>query len=341
MSFIDKILPAPPNGGFQMPGYWVWCGSVVQGGDGHYHMFASRWPNKKRESMAQWLFNSEIVRATSSTPEGPYVFQEIVFHRRDRHFFDGLNTHNPSIKKWRDTYYLFYIGVTYEGPIPVPGEAIPQERFEAVWLNKRIGLATSKSVLGPWQRQTTPLLKPRRDKWDQTITSNPSAAILDDGRTYLIYKSRQGGTGNTLQLGIAFAPHPEGPYERLSNLPIFSFPNSDFHVEDAFLWHENGMFHLIMKDDFKNGCGGITGEWGAGVYATSSDAVHWKIADHPKAYSRTVLWDDGTTTTMAHLERPNLLIQNGTPTHLFCAAAEGPAPWNFKASRNICIPLKY
>ena len=45
MNFIDRILPAPLAGGFQMVGYWVWCGSVIKGEDGLYHMFAARWPN--------------------------------------------------------------------------------------------------------------------------------------------------------------------------------------------------------------------------------------------------------------------------------------------------------
>ncbi|MGV2786981.1 glycosyl hydrolase family 43, partial [Clostridium perfringens] len=31
--------PAPVAGGFRMPGYWIWCGSVIKGEDGRYHMF--------------------------------------------------------------------------------------------------------------------------------------------------------------------------------------------------------------------------------------------------------------------------------------------------------------
>ncbi|GGE02532.1 hypothetical protein GCM10010911_71960 [Paenibacillus nasutitermitis] len=60
-------------------------------------------------------------------------------------------------------------------------------QFVEVWNNKRIGLATAPSVLGPWTRQDVPLLEPRRPGfWDCTITTNPSAAILPDGTTYLI-----------------------------------------------------------------------------------------------------------------------------------------------------------
>ena len=43
-TFRDRILPTEENSGFNMSDYWVWCGAVIKGEDGKYHMFASRWP---------------------------------------------------------------------------------------------------------------------------------------------------------------------------------------------------------------------------------------------------------------------------------------------------------
>jgi hypothetical protein len=43
---------------------------------------------------------------------------------RDPKYFDGRNQHNPSIKKWGDTYYLYYFGATYDEPYPAPDEEI-------------------------------------------------------------------------------------------------------------------------------------------------------------------------------------------------------------------------
>jgi hypothetical protein len=342
MNFIERILPAPKNGGFNMPDYWIWCGSVVKGEDNRYHMFASRWPKAFKMS-PHWLFSCEVVRASSDTPEGPYHFEEVVLGPRDPKYFDGRNQHNPSIKKFGDTYYLYYFGATYDEPYPAPDEEISHERYVEVWNRKRIGLATSKSVFGPWARPDKPLLEPRPGKWDCTATTNPSAAMLPDGTTYMIYKSRS-GDGAPLQLGITRAPHPSGPYERISDEPAFQFDDPALHIEDPYLWYAGGMFHVIMKDDFKmeDGSteGGITGEWGAGIYATSKDCLTWEIADPPKAYSRTVLWDDGTTTVQPNLERPNLLIQDGVPTHLFCATGSGPRPWNFDHTWAMCFPLR-
>lgn len=34
LPFEERLLPAPRNGGFRMPGFWVWCGSAIRGDDG-------------------------------------------------------------------------------------------------------------------------------------------------------------------------------------------------------------------------------------------------------------------------------------------------------------------
>jgi hypothetical protein len=318
-----------------MEGYWVWCGSVVSGEDGRFHMFASRWP-KSYAFSPHWLFHCEVVRASSDTPEGPYTFEEIVLPRRGPAYFDGMNTHNPSIYFWEGTYYLYYFGTTYPEAPPVPGEAVSNDRALATWNRKRIGLATSKSVFGPWHRLDRPLMEPRVDKWDCTITTNPTVAILADGTTYMIYKSRCGDTA-PLRLGTARAPNPAGPFERLTDEPLFQFDDPNIQLEDPCLWYDGSMFNALVKDHACKGCAGVTGEYGAGVHVISEDCVHWEVVG--KAYSRQVRWDDGTTTIQANLERANLLMQGGKPTHLFCATGKGDRPWQFTTTWNMCLPL--
>jgi len=338
--FYGRLRPAPRDGGFRMEDYWVWCGSVVRadnpGEDGRYHMFASRWPRSLAFS-GHWVTNSEIVRASSDTAEGPYRFEEIALPWRHRRYFDGLATHNPSVEKFGGSYYLFHIGITYDFDIPTPERQIYEskysehrELYRQAWENKRIGLATSDSVLGPWKRADRPLLEPRPGHWDTLITSNPSAAIREDGFTVLIYKSRR-DWNSPFQLGIATAPHPTGPYTRVSDEPIFPFD-----CEDPFLWWENGRYHVLMKD-FK---GELCGEADAGACAWSEDGITWHLPSDPRAYSRTIRWDDGTATTHGNFERPSLLIQDGHPTHLFAAISDGPlSHWQSQGTHNVCIPL--
>ena len=58
---MKRLLPAPVGGGFALDGYWVWCGSVIRGEDGLYHMFAARWPGC-RPMFYGYMVTSEVVR---------------------------------------------------------------------------------------------------------------------------------------------------------------------------------------------------------------------------------------------------------------------------------------
>jgi hypothetical protein len=220
----ERLLPAPKGGGFRMDDYWTWDGSVIQGEDGRWHMFASRWP-KRYPMHPGWLFLSEVVRAVSDRIEGPYEFQEVVLPPRDKFFFDGRMTHNPSIRKVGDTYLLFHIGTTYGADLPEDPALMPKETVHGtdlwcreIWLRKRIGLATSKSVFGPWKRCDEPILQPRQGKWDCGITSNPSPWIMPDGSIYMAYKSGHVTRGTALspfRIGIARAEAWDRPFERV------------------------------------------------------------------------------------------------------------------------------
>jgi hypothetical protein len=321
-SFYDKLMPAPKGGGFAMKGYWVWCGSVIQGDDGKYHMFASRWP-KNISFAPHWLTNSEIVRAVSDTPEGPYEFAEVVLPVRGEGYWDGKMTHNPTIHRCGDKFLLYYTGTTYEGNIPTADDPVQpgSERQVQAHANQRVGLAVASSVAGPWERMDQSILPPRTGKWDALMTTNPAPCVHPDGSVLLIYKA-VGFRGDLLRVGVAKADHYLGLYERLADEPIFRFDETEDHVEDAYVWHSDsdgsgGGYQLIMKD-MK---GGICGERGGGIHARSADGVHWSISDPALAYSRTIHWNDGSTTLQSRLERPQLLIENGVPTHLFAATS--------------------
>ncbi|WP_164821603.1 glycoside hydrolase family protein [Paenibacillus koleovorans] len=317
-SFMQKLLPAPVGKGFLMEGYWVWCGSVIKGEDGRYHMFASRW-SKETPFWPYWVTNSEVVRAVSETPEGPFRFEEVVLPVRGEQHWDGMMTHNPTIHRHGDTYLLFYTGTTYSGGRPDSSsrDYWGNEKTAEARRNQRVGLATAKSIHGPWTRRDEPVLHPRPGYWDGLMTTNPAACVLPDGGVLLVYKST-GHQKDRLRLGIAKAAHFEGPYERLRAESIFQFPEHGEHgehVEDPYIWYRDGRYELIMKDME----GGICGEKHAGIHATSADGIHWDVTQPPLAYSRTVQWDDGTTTAQGSLERPQLLIENGVPTHFYAA----------------------
>lgn len=336
--FVDRLMPAPVGGGFAMEDWWVWCGSVVHGEDDRWHMFTARWP-KSYPMFQGYTVRSEVVRAVADTPEGPYTFEEVVLPPRGEDYWDGRMTHNPTIVRYGDDFLLYYIGSTFPGALPGPEDVRSGQASDICalsWRNIRIGLATAKSVKGPWMRRDAPILQPRPGNWDHYNTSNPAPCIHPDGSVSLIYRSSSEETG--MRLGLARARRFDGPYNRVQDAPLhFNAHGLDLVMEDPFVWHNGTEFEMLAKD-----CNGkLTGEKGAGAHARSSDGVNWRFSDPPQAYSRRVTWSDGRVVTQGSLERPFLLFQDGEPTHLFAATGDGPGGFT-ETSRtwNMVIPLR-
>lgn len=337
-NLLDMLLPAPKNGGFRMDDYWVWCGSVVKGEDGNYHMFASRWP-KWLPMHPGWLVKSEIVRAMSDNPVGPYKFQEVVLPARGAQYWDGRSTHNPHITKVKDKFLLYYMGSTHPFREPEPDDfsGMDDPRSITARANKRVGLAVSASVFGPWERADTPIITTRPGMFDSYLTSNPAPCVHSDGSILLMYKARkyEGYEYSNMMLGLAWADRYEGPYRRLTDEPVF--PPDGFHIEDPFIWKTAHGYRLIAKDMDGTLCGELHG----GIQAVSDNGREWRLADNPKAYSRVVTWDDGTVQTMGNFERPFLLFEDGKPTHLFAAVSDGPGGFrNACNTWNMVIPIQ-
>lgn len=334
----ELMLPAPVNGGFKMDGYWVWCGSVIQGEDRKYHMFASRW-KKDTPMHPGWLIKSEIVRAVSDTPEGPFEFEEVILPARGAQFWDGRATHNPHIKKINDTYVLFYMGTTHPFSDDVPLEY----QVTSARANKRIGIATSKSVFGPWERKDYPILSTRPDCFDSFLTSNPAPCVLDNGNIYMMYKARAYHNmpydkplhGN-MTFGIAKADNYTSPFIPMTTKPIF---DSTAELEDPFIWHDNDGFNMIAKDMYGN----ISGEHYGGVHALSDDGIHWNIRKDVIFYNRKILWSDGMIREMGNMERPFILFHKDKPTHIYFATSDGNPETGFIHANNtwnMVVPLK-
>lgn len=342
----DYLMPVPDNSGFKMDDYWVWCGSVVKGEDGCYHMFASRW-RKTLPFHPGWAMESEVVRAKSATPEGPYTFEEVVLPARGAQYWDGRATHNPAIIKHNDEYILFYTGTTYpysriEDNDPSFNHTSYQ--FTSARANKRIGIAISKSIYGPWERRDTPILQTRPDHFDNLLTSNPAPCINEDGSCLLVYKTRTYNempyTYENLQgpmlLGVAYAPHYTQEFKPLTDKPLFDL--KECIVEDPFIWNNGEGYSMIAKD----WRGDITGTVGNGMFASSKDGVDWKVEQNFCSLSRYITKADGSKQLMGNMDRPFLLKENGQFTHLFIATNNGSeAKFTTQTeSWNMCIPLK-
>jgi hypothetical protein len=301
-----------------MDGYWVWCGSAARGEDGLYSLFAARWPRNLKFLPAYQSY-SEVVRATADEPAGPYRFAEVVLPDRGHSFWDGRMTHNPTVLRLGGQWVLFYIGTTFEGARPGAAEIESGPDFWPWYRQIRIGVATAATLNGPWRRRDEPFLLARPGKWDEHVVTNPAPCVTDDGRLFLYYRSYIKGRGN--RLGLAIFEGLDGRCLWRSEKPLFDLPG--INLEDPFVWQQDGHFEMIAKD--LNGA--LCGEYHGGIHLLSQDGIEWGLAPEPKAYSRDVLWDDGQVRRLGSLERPQLLLEDGEPTHLFAAMADGPGNW--------------
>ncbi|WP_372743976.1 glycoside hydrolase family protein [Lutibacter sp.] len=334
---------APVNGGLQMDDYWVWGSSVIKGEDGLYHMFASRW-SKILPFHPGWMTSSEIVHATSKIPEGPYKYIDVVLGERGTQYWDGKSCHNPKIVRYKDTYILYYMGSTH--PFEnITKENVNEFNLSSKWCiaarwGKRIGIATSKSPYGPWERLNAPILDVEPNTYYSFLTSNPSPLIREDGSVVLLFKGRtykeDAITHSDMSIGVATAQTYNGKYTVIGDKPLFSVEKFG-EIEDPHLWSDAKGYHMIAKDQR----GLITGEEGSGVLAHSKDGINWIIDKNPKAYDKTVKWNNGKIIKQGQLERPFVLVENGEPTHIFFATMDGSGGFESGTkSWNMVIPLK-
>ena len=75
------------------------------------------------------------------------------------------------------------------------------------------------------------------------------------------------------------------------------------------------------------------------MHYDSKDGIYWDKAKHFNISERVVTWEDGRTQKFTHLERPQVLIENGEVVALMCAA-DTLDENRVRHSFNVQIPLK-
>jgi beta-xylosidase len=296
----------------ELDGYYVWGCSPIVDVEGKLHVFFSRWNAEK--GMGGWINKSEIAHAVADSPAGPYRDVETILAPRGEGFFDGTTCHNPHIQMALGKYCLFYIG-----------------NSDGRTNTKRIALATSDSLYGPWERPDDPLLETGQDgAWDDHCTSNPSLLKYPSGEFWLYYKSWNTKEYNNpvdpkirgnRKYGLAVAELPQGPYVKYSGNPIIDYSKlgNNRQLEDGNVFMEGDKFYMLARD-----MGRFDHE--VGIILESEDGLHWS---EPKISYFGVAHYVEQPPAPAHLkkygrfERPQVLMQNGSPTHLFVTSQGG------------------
>lgn len=293
---------------FETPGWHNWGGSILQDEQGLYHLFYSRWPVER--GFLGWLTHSEVAVATSQAATGPWTYVRTVLSNRHQGW-DAIMAHNPKIKRFGDTYFLFYISTggtfseTHLREIAATGYRHPD--WSVLRNAQRTGVATAKSLEGPFTRPEKPLLEPAPPL--HSIVVNPAVTARPDGSVLLMVKGDKGPDGGPRIQAVATGPGPQGPFTLHSTPAI-----SDEDTEDASLWydHTRARFYAVFHAHHFFGM------------ITSEDGLHWEKARHyrvgPKAFVRT----DGSIFRMHRMERPNVVCDgNGIPRVFLSSYTDG------------------
>jgi len=289
--YLFDYETVPKNSGFKMDGYWVWGGSIIKV-DTIYHMFASRWP-KGKEFPTGYTDDSEIVRATSESAEGPYVFQDVIIGERDSSYWDANMAHNPTIQKIGKYYVLFYIGSNF-----IKRDGWPP-------YHRTIGYAASENIEGPWLRCDEPVIAQE--------SNNPAIYVEKNGHIKMMFRSAD------LRVMLATSTSFSEPFT-IVNYDVW--PESK--LEDFYLFKFNNRYHCICEDNV----GQVSGHerWGIDLY--SLDGIgNWKEFDPKIVYDHEIKYDDGTALHFVRRERPQLLISEGKITHLINGVYDDNNSW--------------
>jgi hypothetical protein len=169
------------------------------------------------------------------------------------------------------------------------------------------GYAYSNSITGPWTRVDSVAMP----------FSNPAPLVKKDKSIYVFGRK----SVNDIRIAQVYtAPAFSGKYSLL-NSGKNSLPGNN-QLEDPTIWWASKQYNVILSD-FRADATGI-GKAGAQYYST--DGINYKLVSKEPVYTKTVTYDDGSSTTFRRRERPFVYAdKKGRVTAFFtsCLVEEG------------------
>jgi hypothetical protein len=176
-------------------------------------------------------------------------------------------------------------------------------------------MAISQSLDGPWKKvgKDGKILDPSKERGHWTNRSsvvNPAFLKAPNGKYHLYFKSKGA------KMGVAIAEKLEGPYVHQPK-PISS---SERRIEDGYAFIMDSKFYLLTTDNH-----GVNVR-GGGLLWKSDDGITFDATPEigyqaPWTYLTRIpgtpvrnYYGSGT------FQRPQVLVQNGRPTHLYVAS---------------------
>lgn len=309
----------------------VWGSSPVIGPDGRVHLYVAQWPRPVADAFGGetavgqptgWTVSSEIAHYVGDDPCGPFSFVRMAVPNRGGSF---NAPHNPTVVSVDGRYVLLFI--VNEGSTE----------------SQRIIMYVADDLSDNWQPAAgaepdgTILRKSANPAcWDHVaLLGNSNPSLVKHGGGYKLYfkavialPASAGGqkNGRTWTYGVALSDSLEGPYAKAPERVI----RADLPVEDAsvFAWQDR---LWMLTRDMNEACGG------GGLLWVSEDGMDFDYDSavlgfhHLDHYigaeaARDLIPYRGSAA--GHLERPQVLFENGQPAFLYMATGLGfPAPY--------------
>ena len=295
----------------------VWGSSPVRGKDGKVHLYVAEWPmpEDSNERFTGWFKHCQVGHYVGDNPEGPFEFIKIAIEDQDGVF---NAPHNPTVQFIDGKYILNFI--------------VNEDNHKS---KQRIIMYVADDLDDNWrpaegaEKDGTVLRLPTDSSyWNVTATngvSNPSLMKFKD-KYLLYYKSvipdptdpKNNGLRN-FGYSVAISDKLEGPYEMIKE----RITDDELQLEDAYAFTMNGKVHLLSRD-FR----ATFGTRGGGLLWTSEDGLKFTKETTIRAFEgldeyvskeRLEKNFEYRGTKEGHLERPQMLIENGIPQYLYVA----------------------
>mgnify|MGYP003950361495 CR=1 FL=1 len=297
---VLDVRPADPaRAGYRnATGFNSWGGNALfDSRSGRWHLFSAQFVDRK--TLDAWGTASEIVRAVSDTPFGPFVYAETVV---------PVWAHNPTVRKFQGKFYLYMIGAGHNAD---DGGKPSNLNFTSA-----IHVSVADDITGPWSVPEPVLFEDASPSlWVGRY--NPSPHFLDDGSVLLAFN---GGPRNSSwpksvakeYPGIALsAPGPRnyrGPFKLIHHgLPVFPKKLGCFGGtgEDPFIWHDKRGLKMLIHGMCPTGLM-------QAHFASSPDlGATWYLSPR-ETYTYNVGWVNGSSTFFSRVERPQLSFDPAT-----------------------------
>ena len=329
-----RLGAAPRGGGFRHANSSSWGGSIMYDAkDMKYHMFSAFM--LEHCGLSSWSTNSEIIRATSDSPLGPYEMQEVVATRF---------AHEPNLVFGTAPGSVLLLGTMFPNappgvencsahpPVHPPVHHLIMNHtisVQAAKVQVKLGgrspntylwAASSAAEIGNAARQ----LAMNATVWNTDAAhngavcdTNLAAAMGARGELVGLWRRCTGSHLHTVphSLSAVKGKLVETYRPNIStNFPFMSHAGAEDPMVYFYNTTQGGrVFHAILHDEQITRCADApVGCWPGGRHAFTVDGGQTWDYSPLDAYNGTVEYTDGTSEEYYLRARPHLLIEEGT-----------------------------